>query len=300
MQVLYAMKADPVLKKSDIVKRYWQIIYWNFDLLLFNLYLILKILEVAEEDEQKRKAKHLPSDDDREFSAKIYHNELIQSLVNNKGLQSIFQSKKFEEHLDKDLARKIYFSFNTSEEYKKYMSEGNSRDSHLAILLEFFRHCRKNEMYNEILKDYSMVWTDDKSLIIGSLKKIFKSLPIEGIGFLDQYKSDDETIKDFGLKLLEVTLDRQSEIIEEIGSLLENWEPDRLAIIDMILLKMAGVELLEFPSIPPKVTINEYVEIAKMYSTEKSREFVNGLLDQLMKKYKNEGKLNKEGRGLLD
>jgi len=88
--------------------------------------------------------------------------------------------------------------------------------------------------------------------------------------------------------------------LRHIQPTLTNWDHERLALIDMILLKMATCEMLEFPTIPAKVTLNEYVEVAKSYSTDKSKEFVNGVLDKLMKQFQESGKLNKEGRGLVE
>ena len=93
---------------------------------------------------------------------------------------------------------------------------------------------------------------------------------------------------------------QNSELLEIIEPSLKNWDADRVAIIDMISLKMALSELMIFPTIPTKVTINEFVEISKMYSTEKSKDFINGILDRLMKKLDKEGKIKKEGRGLID
>ena len=163
-----------------------------------------------------------------------------------------------------------------------------------------YRFCRKDEIFNEIIGDAFLNWIDDKSLVIGAVKKVIKSLPIEGTDFLKEYYPDDETINDYGEPLLERTIKGDKALLEIIKPILTNWDHERLALIDMILLKMAACEMLEFPTIPAKVTLNEYVEVAKSYSTDKSKEFVNGVLDKLMKQLEEEGKLNKEGRGLDD
>ena len=155
-------------------------------------------------------------------------------------------------------------------------------------------------MYNEVIGDAYLNWVDDKSLVIGAVKKVLKALPVEGVTFLDEYYPDDETIKEYGETLLNRTFKGDEALLGIIKPILTNWDHERLALIDMILLKMAACEMLEFPTIPAKVTLNEYVEVAKLYSTDKSKEFVNGVLDNLMKQLEDEGKLKKEGRGLVD
>ena len=117
---------------------------------------------------------------------------------------------------------------------------------------------------------------------------------------VDEYKPDDETVQDFGYALLENSLKNKDEYMNVIIPVLENWDHERLAIVDTLLLKLALCEMMEFPTIPAKVTLNEYVELAKQYSTAKSKEFINGILDKLMKDLESKGQLNKEGRGLQD
>ena len=107
-------------------------------------------------------------------------------------------------------------------------------------------------------------------------------------------------MKEYGEDLLHKVIALDNELLEIIDPMLENWEAERVAVLDMILLKMAVCELMHFETIPTKVTINEYVDISKIYSTPKSKEFINGILDKLMKKLQDEGKINKQGRGLKD
>ena len=109
-----------------------------------------------------------------------------------------------------------------------------------------------------------------------------------------------ETIKEFGESLLLDVINNNENLLATIEPALNNWDADRVAVIDMIILKMALSELLNFPTIPTKVTLNEFVEIAKLYSTDKSKDFINGILDRLFKKLDKEGKIKKEGRGLVE
>ena len=135
--------------------------------------------------------------------------------------------------------------------------------------------------------------------MVGALKKTIRALPVED-GFYNGFKPTVETTVDFGEVLLTKVHKEDKELLEVIEPTLKNWDADRVAIIDMILLKMALCELTSFPSIPTKVTLNEFVEISKLYSTDKSKDFINGILDRLMKKLNKDGKIAKEGRGLKE
>lgn len=300
MQLLYAKNSDEALDFKGSVQRYWRMIDQSYDVFLYNIFCLVQVTKIAAEDEAKKKAKHLPSAADIAFSPKLCDNDLIRSLRDNPSLNKLFEQKGFNAMMDRDHMAKIYNEFAKEEAYTAYLAKDCIREDHVEILLELYRFCRKNELFNEIIGDAYLNWIDDKSLVIGAVKKVIKSLPIEGTAFLNDYYPDDETIKEYGEPLLNRTFKGDEALLKIIKPILTNWDHERLALIDMILLKMAACEMLEFPTIPAKVTLNEYVEVAKSYSTDKSKEFVNGVLDKLMKQLEEEGKLKKEGRGLID
>ena len=126
-----------------------------------------------------------------------------------------------------------------------------------------------------------------------------KALPTEGPFYMEHFP-DDDTVYNFGEFLLKKVHSEEKELEKMITPVLENWESERVAIVDMILIKMALIELINFKTIPCKVTLNEYVELSKSYSTDKSKEFVNGVLDKLMKELQDNNIIAKEGRGLVD
>ena len=149
------------------------------------------------------------------------------------------------------------------------------------------------------MEDFYASWDEDKSLIVGALKKTLKALPAKE-DFYEVHRPTEETTVEFGETLLTQVHKTDKELLELIEPTLKNWDAERVAVIDMILLKMALCELLGFPTIPTKVTLNEFVEISKLYSTDKSKDFINGILDRLMKKLHDDGKIKKEGRGLVE
>jgi N utilization substance protein B len=300
MQVLYAQSRDESLTYDNIIKDYAQKIDDSFELLLFSLYNLVQITKTASDDGEKRKAKHLPSEIDKIFTAKLWTNSMIQGLVMSKLMQKKFEKLNFASKVDNDHYRSIYFEFTKEESYINYIKNETSQDENLEMLLELFRFCRKHELFNEMIEDHFANWEDDKSLIIGTIKKVLKALPCDDDSFIMEHFPDEETVKEYGEFLLKKTFNENDALLTIIEPVLQNWDAERVAILDMIMLKMAICEFLYCPTVPTKVTLNEYVELAKSYSTAKSKEFVNGILDKILQDLNENGKITKEGRGLIE
>lgn len=298
IQLLYSVSRDETLTRQDLVRRYKQSIETSYELFLYNLYTILQVAKIALEDKEKRATKYIQTDADKIFNPKIYENPRIQDLEKNKVIQKVFDKYNFREKSDKDVFRKIYNDFLKEESYETYLSKDTNDEDDLNILLELFRFCRQSVSYNELIEDQFVTWEDDKSLVIGSIKKVLKGLPFQKEDFFKEFFPEDDMVKDFGEFMLLRTFEEDKSLLECISPVLTNWHHDRVAVIDMIMLKMAVTEFMYCESIPVKVTLNEYVEISKLYSTSKSKDFINGVLDKLSKQLADEGKLVKKGRGL--
>lgn len=299
MQLLYSIDRDKAVTKKELVKNYDFCIKQSYELFLYNLYIIMEITACAENDLLKRKSKHLPSDYDKQFTDKLYANKLIQDVVTNKDLNKKFESLKFESQFNKEYATKIYDAFAKKDAYKEYITKETNDTETLELLLELYRFCRQDEFFNEMLEDAYFNWLDDKSLVVGAVKKYLKALPADNSKLFSEFLPEDETVQDFGKTLLKKTLDQQDDLMKIVIPTLENWDHERLALVDTILIQLAVSEMLNFPTIPAKVSLNEYVELGKQYSTAKSKEFINGILDKIMKTLQSENKMNKEGRGLI-
>lgn len=300
MQVLYSMSRDEKLDLNGVLRRYNANVDKSFELYLFNLLILTRIANFSKQDRARKRSKLLPSEEDLAFEAKLGENPLIESLVNNQELSRLFKKYKLEGRIDKDIIRRFYGNFAKTEEYQAFLKQKDDRrEDFRDVLLALYKHCIGSEAYEEFLDDNYSSWTDDKSLIVGAMKKTIKALPAD-LDFYEAYQPGDETIKDFGETLLLKVVREDEDLLGIIEPTLRNWDVDRVAIIDMILLKMALCELMHFSTIPTKVTLNEFVEISKIYSTEKSKDFINGILDRLMKQLENDGKINKKGRGLVD
>lgn len=300
MQLLYSLDRDPGVSHHEILSRYDKAVDLAFESLLFNLFLMMEITHQAVVDRDTRQGKLRPDQDDLNWNAKLFENNLIKSLFQNKALRKYFDDRSFGSRIDQDLLMKMYGTISRSPEYRKYVFTEVDDAGHREFLLDIYRDLRKNEIYEEMVDDQYPFWQEDKSLVIGAFKKIIKQLPDTKERFFEDYLPDDDTVKDFGRRLIAVTMEQAEELEKLIEPTLQNWDMERLAVLDVIIIKMALVEFLFFPTIPTKVTLDEYVDISKEYSTPKSKDFVNGILDKLMKTLAEEGKIKKEGRGLME
>ncbi len=293
------MGRDPEVSAEEAVESYRQSLESSQKLYLFNLYSLIRTAQFAVEDTERKKAKYLPSEEDKKFSAKLYENEVFQSLAKQKALQELFEEMELDSLLEEDIARKYYKTFAKTQEYKDYVYKGEGIPAHREAVLSMYRILVKTEIFEESMEDHFATWEDDRSLIVGAVKKTIKALP-QTPELYRTFRPDYEASVEFGEAMLEKVIEEESDLEGIIAPALENWDVERVANIDMILLKMALCEFMHFSSIPTKVTLNEYVEISKMYSTDKSKDFINGILDKLMKQLKEEGKIQKSGRGLQD
>lgn len=300
MQLLYSINRDEELTRDQLVKEYWKRIEETYQMLLFNLFLIENISKVSAEDFEKRKSKHLPTEQDKLFTAFLWQNPIIQFLARDNKLHKVYDKMGFSVKVDKDHYSTIYYEFSKLESFQQAIGKSLTHDETVELLLDLYRFCRSNEIFNEIVEDHYANWDSDKSLVVGSIKKILKQLPDAEENFFEGYYPEIEATKDYGEFLLLRTFGEDFALLDLIKPVLKNWDSERVAVIDMIILKMAVAELLYCTTIPPKVTLNEFVDVAKDYSTSKSKEFINGVLDKLLENLNKQGKIKKEGRGLVD
>ncbi|HLP93381.1 MAG TPA: transcription antitermination factor NusB [Saprospiraceae bacterium] len=294
------LNRDESLELSELQKAYQGGIWRAFELYIYHLYITLRVAQYAEKDAANRAAKLVPSEEDKVFQPRLSTNSGTLSLANHVDFINMVKKYGFIDFVDEDHIRSLYHGFLETEEYKAYMAlEAPTDADHAKILLELYRYLSTNDLFLDMTEDRFNNWSDDESLVMGAMKKTLKAMPLSG-AFYQEHEPSDETVREFGAELLTRTAREDAALLAEIQPMLKNWDAERVAILDMIMLKMALCELLHFPTIPTKVTLNEFVEISKIYSTDKSKEFINGILDRLMKKLLEEGRIVKEGRGLID
>lgn len=304
MQCIYAL----IQSKDDSLEKQEKFLTYSIDN-MYTLYLLMfslltELHKLAEKHVNHASKKYITSEDEKyPDPAKFINNTLLQQIVSNKGLQNEFSKRKLENwYLNDEYVKLIYKKIVGSDIYKSYMfSTSNSYQKDKDVIIALYKEIiAPDEKIYEYFEDDKLTWIDDipivNTYIVKQLKKA-KEHANESF-FLPSLLKDQEDMV-FAKQLLTKTLLKNEALEKEIEGKTPNWDKDRIAEIDYILLKMAICELLNFSSIPEKVTINEYLEIAKEYSTPKSSIFINGILDKLVKEYKAQGKLQKIGRGLL-
>lgn len=300
MQLLYMLNRDEELTQKELIEQYREGVWKTFELYVYQLYILLRIAQYAEKDAEIRAAKLLPSEEDKSFDDRLCKNDCTRSIGNNTDFMNLVKKYGINEGVDEDHIRTLYQGFAETPEYKAYLAlENPEQTDHGKILVELYRFLSTNELFSDMSEDRYNNWADDESLVAGAMKKTLKALPASG-KFYEEHEPSDATVLEFGEELLRKTCAEDRSLFAEIEPTLKNWDAERVAILDMVMLKMALCELLYFPTIPTKVTLNEFVEISKVYSTEKSKEFINGILDRLMKELLEKGKIIKEGRGLIE
>jgi len=301
MQSVYAMHQshnDDLVRELKFLKHSIQKMS---DLYVLSLQLIVEVQKLAQKKMELSKKKILATKEDLNPNTKLLDNKLIKLLKESVSIEGYLELNKLTNwEVDNEYVKIIWEALEKSKLYEDYkaMPTTNYNEDKDFVVAFFKEIIAPNEKLDEYYEDEMISWVDDipfvntwivKSLNKQSSKKSFR------IGTL--YKDNDD--KEFVSDLFNKTMLHHHTYLEDIHEKTPNWEADRIADIDMILIKMAITEFLHFPSIPSRVTINEYIELAKDYSTNKSGYFVNGVLDKIAKDYLESKKMVKIGRGLM-
>ncbi len=303
MQTLYAYKGG----ESDDFSKDQKFLLFSIDnmynLYLLSISLLLEVQKRAESDLVKKQNKILATKEDKDPNRKFVNNEVLNLLQENYQLKNQLEVHNINNwQLDDEYVEVVFKAITSSELYEEYMKTRVSDfKEDKAFIVDVFKDIiAPNEKLYEYLEDKNLTWLDDlptvNTTILKLLRKVKPSSP-ETHFTPKLYKDLDD--KQFAVDLFKKTLLNRTAVNKEIDKKTQNWDADRIANIDYVLLQMAISEIKHFPSIPVKVTINEYLEIAKEYSTPKSSIFINGILDKLVKEYEDADSLNKVGRGLM-
>ena len=260
-------------------------------LFTYLVYFIIEVARYSEKDALQKASKHLPSQGDLNINTKIAGNEIVWAALENASFQKSVSDLKVKYLVDDELVRKCYLGLVNSPEYKEYIA-GQSRDkkSEKRILEFIFSDLMlPNEFFLSDIEEKFIHWDDDAEMMILLLTGFFQKPA--SFNFSEMVTPEK---MDFAVTLLESVINKRDYCLEIIKPKLKNWDSERIASLDMILMKMGVCELLYFETIPPKVTINEYIDLAKEYSTEQSGHFVNGILDNIHKELVTQNKIHKK------
>ncbi len=303
MQGIYALTLarEESLEKQE--KFLQKSIAQTYTLYLLILGLFREIHAMSMSRQEKSEHKYLKATaGDRPGPRRLSENALLVKLSANKQLGEALVKRKLKQwYLNEEYVKILYKQILESPEYLEYADKPASWEGDREFVLTVFREIiAPNEKVYDFLEDEGITWVDDipliNTFIVKRFSKMRENAP-EGYVLPELLKNGEDL--EFAMELLRKTLLKNAELEKEIEGKTPNWDKERIADVDAILLKMGIAELLYFPSIPERVTINEYLEIAKEYSTPKSSIFINGILDKLIREYKASNRLKKTGRGLL-
>lgn len=303
MQVLYAyFKHDG----NSSLKRAEQELFFSiekaFDLYHYLMQLPIETCNYTESRIELAKSKKVPTYEDLHPNTKFIDNKIIQQLKINSDLLNHNESKKLSWVQFPELIKGLYIKTIESECYNKYISNTvHSYDMDKAFICTWYKDvvAQYDALYQN-LEEQSIYWNDEPEFIIGIIIKTlrsFKEYDGDSSKLLPLYKSNED--EEFARKLLHKVVLNYKDYQVLIQKYSKNWDFERIAFIDILLMQMAISEGIEFPSIPIKVTLNEYLELAKYYSTAKSSIFINGILDKIFAYLKENNQIKKQGRGLI-
>lgn len=300
MQALYSYfqheKADRKTFEKELFKSVDKIheLYISILSIFENLHHVALI--IIDENKNKR----LPSQEDLNPNLRFVNNTLLKGISENQDLRAIVEKRKISWQNDLDLIRRMYSEIRATQLYKDYMSAKycgvkEDREFLIAVITDYLS---QNEVLNSLFEDKNIHWADDNFVAFNSVIRNFETF--EGEFQLLPLLKDEKDDMDFMSTLFEKTILYRQQFEELIDKHTKNWEIERIANMDMLLMEMALAEIMYIPNVPVKASLNEYIDISKEYSTPNSKTFVNGVLDKIIAELKQENKIVKSGRGLKE
>ena len=302
LQLLYAYYKSEDVSLDKVEKELFHSIDKTYELYHYLLLLILEITDYAAGRIEIARQKNFPSDEDLHPNTKFIDNKIIHQIRINSDFNNYLINNKISWVKYPELIKKIYLKIRNSEDYKQYMNDPDrSYENDKKILYNIYTEsiATTEDLYHN-LEEQSIYWNDEVEFVISIIIKTikgFKEKDKENVRLFSLFKNDDDI--EFVKRLFRKAILHKDEYIELIQRFTQHWEIERIAFMDILILLLAITEVIEFESIPTKVTFNEFLEIAKYYSTNKSSIFINGVLDKIIGHLKENNKFKKQGRGLV-
>jgi N utilization substance protein B len=305
LQSLYAFHQSNTKEIKAHEKFLLQSIDQVFEMYIWMLSLINEVVEYTARDAEERANKHLPTAEDLNANVRLLSNKFILSLVKNKEFIAAVKKYKVEWSFDPELAKSLFDTLKAAPDYAEYLAKtDDSIQSDKDIIKFIFKKViLKSSLAEQVFEDKFIFWPVDREVLQALIAKTFKNFSFDDElekNQLAEISGNWVEDREFVVNLFEQTIRHDAEYQALIAEKTQNWEPDRIAMMDTLLMKMAIVEFINFTSIPVKVTINEYLEISKEFSTPKSNSFINGILDKILFELKAQNKIRKIGRGLIE
>lgn len=289
MQLLYALETMEGTR-VDPVKTLRQQLDASRDLFVFLVYSLTQIARYAEKDAAQRASKNLPSAADLNVNIKLAGNELLWKILESPGFATAVEDTRVSKIDASDVIRKLYTELAETDEYLAYIATPLREKAKEREIIKFIFNniMLPSEAFTSLVEEHFNNWDDDAEMMVQLVSNYLQkphSFDLKDMVQAEKWQ--------FAKSLLQTAQEKREYLAELIKPRLKNWDADRIALLDMIMMRMGICEFLYFETIPPKVTINEYIDIAKQYSTQQSGQFINGVLDNIHKDLLAEGKINK-------
>jgi N utilization substance protein B len=269
-----------------------------YDLYLYLLLFVEELGNFVAQYEEEVKSRYIPNEAELTSSGKLSQNPVLQKLMQSDIFHKALSKNAVQWQGDSDILRRIFLDLKNQEAYKDFIQMGAQNPVlEQEVLIFIIKHYTANlSSFQQHLEEQFYNWLDDKKIAIQMAVKTIQQIASGETqdNFLLPISDNEEDIYEYAHQLMKLTIKENKKLEEIISSKISKWEPHQIALIDGIILKMAVCEFLHFPSIPPKVTINEYIELAKNYSTPQSKKFVNGVLDAILKELGKESTFHKK------
>lgn len=273
----------------------------TYDLYFLMMSLIVEMAHYAEQRQEMAKKKQLPNYEDLNPNRKFVDNAVVRLLAQSDSVNDYLAARKLSWAQYPELIKTLFAQLEQSDYYQKYMtSQERSFREDLALVTEFYtRELEESEVLENAIDEMSILWNDDLGFALIMVTRTLSNMRPShtDVKVLPKFKSIEDL--DFARELFTKSVVNFDEYQEDIEKYTRNWDVERIAFMDNLIMATAMAELISFPSIPVKVTLDEYIEIAKYYSTHGSSTFINGILDKIVASLTAEGKINKSGRGLI-
>jgi transcription antitermination protein NusB len=274
----------------------------TYDLYHYLLLLVLEVADIASGKIDQALQKRMPTEEDLNPKRRFIDNQVIAQLRKNKSFNSYIASRKLSWINNPHIPRLVYNKMILWTRYEEYMSSethsyASDRKFIINLITKLFSESEDIELN---LEEQSIYWNDDTEYVIVMIEKTLKKFNQENgenTPMMPLFKNKED--EDFVKVLFRKAILHSRQYSELIDRNTTNWEVDRIALMDILVMQLAITEIIEFPEIPVKVTLNEYIEIAKYYCTSKSSTFVNGILDNIVKEIRDKGLFIKSGKGLI-
>lgn len=302
LQILYAYYSSSDKSISGAEKELNFSLGKSYDLYYYLMALLLEIADFAQRKIDANLSKLVPSFEDLHPNTRFVDNRIIQLLRKNRRLQAYLNQSKLSWVNHPELIRELYAFLTESEFFREYLNSTPHSfwDERKFVEKVFQNIILVSEDLHIVLEEESIYWNDDIDLVVAMILKTLKNFDEnsdENQPLLPKYKDAED--EEFSRDLFRKSIINHDELRDLINLHSSNWDLERIAFMDILIMQLALTEFLYFPSIPTKVTLNEYIELSKYYSTDKSRNFINGILDKSLKELKTDHRVIKTGRGLI-